>query len=149
MPPYKLADLESGTVSYASLEQQAIDYVVDSLRHWLVRTEQAYKQRLFTTRGDLKQRRYPEFLVAGPLRGDLKTRFEAYAIARHWGWMSVNDIRELENQPEIEGGDEYLVPMNMVPAGTSLDDLRAVGPELARRALANGHAETEVPTPSR
>ena len=41
-----------------------------------------------------------------------------YAIGRQNGWMSANDIRELENQDRIpaeEGGDLYLVNGNMMP----------------------------------
>ena len=39
------------------------------------------------------------------LRGDQKSRYEAYAIGRQWGWLSVNDIRRLENMPPVPGGD--------------------------------------------
>ena len=57
---------------------------------------------------------YIEFNVSGLLRGDQKSRFEAYAIARQWGWLSVNDSRRLENMPPINGGNRYLTPMNMI-----------------------------------
>src|SRR5690606_27121248 len=59
-----------------------------------------------------------EFLVEGLLRGDIESRYRAYAMARQWGWMSANDVRELENMNPLPGksGDIYLVPMNMVSA---------------------------------
>jgi HK97 family phage portal protein len=117
VPPYMLADLEAGTVSYASVEQQAIDFVVHSLRPWLVRIEQAVAARLFASPADRRAGLYPQFNVAGLLRGDTKTRFEAYAVARQWGWLSVNDVRELEDLPSIPGGDVYLEPLNMAPTG--------------------------------
>ena len=52
------------------------------------------------------------------MRGDYKSRMEGYAIARQNGWMSANDIRELENMNAMsdeEGGNAYLVNGNMIP----------------------------------
>ena len=52
------------------------------------------------------------------MRDDYKSRMEGYAIARQNGWMSTNDIRELENLnpvSEEEGGNAYLVNGNMIP----------------------------------
>lgn len=57
------------------------------------------------------------------LRGDQKSRYEAYAIGRQWGWLSANDIRRLENMPPVTGGDIYMQPLNMVDAGKSGADL--------------------------
>tara|TARA_R110000744_G_scaffold6292_4_gene22117 strand:- start:1298 stop:1480 length:183 start_codon:yes stop_codon:yes gene_type:complete len=51
------------------------------------------------------------------MRGDQKARYESYAVARNWGWLSVNDIRDLENLNPIKGGDVYLQPLNMVESG--------------------------------
>ena len=62
---------------------------------------------------------FAEHNVGGLLRGDLKSRYEAYAIARNWGWLSANDVRRLENMNPLPSadGDAYLQPLNMVPAG--------------------------------
>lgn len=54
-----------------------------------------------------------EFVADGLLRGDFKTRMEGYAVGRQWGWLSANDIRRKENMDPIDGGDDYLVPLNM------------------------------------
>jgi HK97 family phage portal protein len=116
VPPYMLADLEPGSVSYASVEQQAIDFAVHSLRPWLVRIEQALAVKLFTSPADRRAGLYPEFLVDGLLRGDAKTRYEAFAIGVQNGWLSRADVREIENLPERPGLDEYLTPVNMQPA---------------------------------
>ena len=59
-----------------------------------------------------------KFNVEGLLRGDYQSRMEGYAVARQNGWMSANDIRELENLDRIDqadGGDLYLVNGNMLP----------------------------------
>ncbi len=60
-----------------------------------------------------------EHVMAGLLRGDTQSRYQAYATARQWGWMNVDEIRALENMnPLPEGkGKVYLQPMNMVEAG--------------------------------
>ncbi len=55
--------------------------------------------------------------LAGLLRGDMQARFEAYRVGRNWGWLNANEIRGWENLPAIDGGDEYLTPLNMVPQG--------------------------------
>jgi HK97 family phage portal protein len=108
VPPYLLADLEPGAVSYASVEQQSLDFDTHSLRPLLVRIEQAVRLRLFDSWSDHQASLYPEFKVDGLLRGDTKTRYHGYALGRQWGWLSVNDIRELENQPGIGPlGDQY------------------------------------------
>ena len=57
-----------------------------------------------------------KFNVDGLLRGDYQSRMNGYATARQNGWMSANDIRELENLdriPEEAGGDLYLINGNM------------------------------------
>lgn len=114
IPVSMLANLKQPT--FASVEQFSIDFVVHTIRPWLVRWEQAIKRSLFTEAD--KRIYYPEIVVDALLRGDIKTRYEAYAIARGNGWMSANDIRSLENMNPLPGdqGDVYLIPLNMVPA---------------------------------
>ena len=119
VPPHMIGSLDRAT--FSNIEQQSIEFVVHSLRAWLVRWEQALHLQLFTPKE--RERVFPEFLVDGLLRGDIKSRYEAYAVARQNGWMNANDIRVLENLNPVKGGDVYLVPLNMVPA----DSLGAAG----------------------
>jgi HK97 family phage portal protein len=112
IPPHMLADLERAT--FSNVEQQSIEFVTHTMRPWLVRWEQSIQQQLMLERD--RERYFAEFLVDGLLRGDTQSRYAAYAVARQNGWMSANDIRELENQNPIDNGDIYLVPLNMVPA---------------------------------
>ena len=61
---------------------------------------------------------FVKFNLEGLLRGDYQSRMNGYAIGRQNGWMSANDIRELENLdriPEKDGGDLYLINGNMLP----------------------------------
>lgn len=114
LPPHKIADLERAT--FTNIEHQGLDYVTSALRIWLVRWEQSIAQRLFTA-GE-RDRFFAEHLLDALLRGDLKTRYEAYAVGRNWGWLCADDIAEMENRnPLPDGrGSVYLVPLNMVPA---------------------------------
>ncbi len=113
-------DLEKA--SYNTVEQLLIYFVIFSLLPWVKRHEQAMA-RDFLLEGDRKKF-FIEFNLAGLLRGDQKSRFEAYAIGRQWGWLSVNDIRRLENLPPIGGGDVYLQPLNMVDSTKGTPDLK-------------------------
>lgn len=103
---------ETAGESYKSIEQQSLNFVIYALMPWLKRFESSMRRDLLlpVERRNL----YIEFNVSGLLRGDMKTRFDAYAIARQWGWLSVNDIRRLENLPPIDSGNTYLTPLNMV-----------------------------------
>jgi phage portal protein BeeE len=66
---------------------------------------------------------FPEFNVEGLMRGDTKSRYDGYAIARNWGWLSVNEIRAKENMNPIgPEGDVYLQPLNMSDAGSPSED---------------------------
>jgi len=112
VPPHMLGDLDRAT--FSNIEHQSLEFVMHSLQPWLVRWEMAIAQQLMTAAE--RARYFPEFLVDGLLRGDIASRYQAYAVGRQNGWMSANDIRRLENMNPVEGGDVYLVPLNMVPA---------------------------------
>ncbi|WP_228995428.1 phage portal protein, partial [Streptomyces sp. DH8] len=105
VPPHMIGDVERSTSWGSGIEQQSLGYVIYSLMPWLTRMERT-AQRLL---GDPSL--YMKFNPDALLRGDTTQRFTAYAQARQWGWMSVNDIRAKEDEPPIEGGDEYVVPL--------------------------------------
>lgn len=115
LPPHMIGDLERAT--FSNIESQQLDYVSMALTSWLIRWEQAIVTQLLLP--EERARYFPEHLVDGLLRGDTAARYAAYSIGRQWGWLSANDVRERENLNAIDGGDEYLVPLNMVPAGRS------------------------------
>jgi len=114
VPPHKLADLERAT--FSNIEHQSIEFVSDTIVPWCCRLEQEANAKLLG-RNERAAGRYTKVNLGGLLRGDLDSRYRAYATARQWGWLSANDIRELEElNPIGEGGDDYLVPMNMRPS---------------------------------
>lgn len=114
VPPHMIGDLERAT--FSNIEHQSIEFMVHSLRPWLVRIEQAMTSQLLSEEEHGEY--YVKHVVDGLLRGDTQSRYDAYTKARNWGWLSANDIRELEDQNPVDGGDVYLQPLNMVPAGT-------------------------------
>jgi HK97 family phage portal protein len=143
LPPHKIGDLDRAT--FSNIESQQIDYVASALRTWLVRWEQAVHTQLLTT--EEKGRYYAEHLLDALLRGDTLSRYQAYAIGRQWGWLSTNDVRAPENLNPVEGGDTYLVPMNMVPADAPVPAAepartaaRAVRSAAKRRRIAAAYA---------
>ena len=114
VPPHMVGDLEKS--SFSNIEQQSLEFVKYTLDPWVVRWEQAIQQSLIlpSEKGSL----FVKFNVDGLLRGDYKSRMEGYSTARQNGWMSANDIRELEDMnliPAEEGGDLYLANGNMLP----------------------------------
>lgn len=133
VPPHMIADVEKSTSWGSGIEQQSLGYVIYSLMSWLTRLERTGRQLLGAP--DLYLKFNPDAL----LRGDTAQRFAAYAQARQWGWMSVNDIRAKEDEPPIEGGDQYVVPLNMVPAGAAPPAARALPHAPHTRAADEAH----------
>lgn len=114
VPPHMVGDLEKS--SFSNIEQQSLEFVKYTLDPWVIRWEQSIQRTLLTP--EEKKLYYVKFNVEGLLRGDYQSRMNGYAIGRQNGWMSANDIRELENLDRIpaeEGGDLYLINGNMLP----------------------------------
>lgn len=117
VPPHMIGDLDKAT--FSNIEHQALEFVTHTLRPWLVRIEQELNRKLFPSSTDGRPNDlYCEFAVDGLLRGDVKSRADYYVKGRQWGWLSANDIRRLENMEPIDGGDEYLTPLNMTTVGS-------------------------------
>ena len=112
IPPHMVGDLEKS--SFSNIEQQSLEFVKYTLDPWVVRFEQALKKSLLLP--EEKKTHFIKFNVDGLLRGDYQSRMNGYAIGRQNGWLSTNDIRELEELnpiPPEEGGDLYLINGNM------------------------------------
>jgi HK97 family phage portal protein len=104
--PHLLADLDRAT--FSNVEHQGTEFLTHTLMPWLVRWEQAIQTKLLAG-----QTHFVKFGVQAFMRGDTAARVQFYSAGRQWGWLSANDIRELEDQNRIDGGDEYLTPINM------------------------------------
>ena len=131
VPPHMIGDVERSTSWGTGIEQQGIGFVTYTLMPWLERLEQAYTRHLLFRPGG-----FVKFNVSGLLRADLKTRMEAHAIGRQWGWRSADEVRAFEDErPLPDGlGQSYMVPLNMAVMG---------GPTPAEPP-ANGQPEREA-----
>lgn len=114
VPLHLIQNLDRATNN--NIEHQSLEFVMYTMLPWFKRWEESLNIQLLTKR-ERKNGFFLEFKVDSLLRGDAKSRAEAYATGRQWGWFSVNDIRKLENLNSIDNGDIYLQPMNMVEAG--------------------------------
>ena len=120
VPPHMVGDLEKS--SFSNIEQQSLEFVKYTLDPWVVRWEQAIQKSLFLP--SEKRTYFVRFNVDGLLRGDYQSRMNGYSVGRQNGWLSSNDIREMEDMNRIPvelGGDLYLINGNM----TKLQDAGA------------------------
>jgi HK97 family phage portal protein len=127
VPPHMIGLTSKQTSWGSGIEQMSIGFVTYTLMPWLERWQQAISRDLILAPDTY----FASFVIQGLMRGDLGSRYQAYATGRQWGWLSTNDIRRLEDMNPIDNGDIYLQPMNMTEAG---DDMGAV-------ALGPGAAE--------
>ena len=112
IPPHMIGDLDKS--SFNNIEQQSMEFVKYTLDPWVVRWEQAMQRSLLLP--EEKKRYFLRFNVNGLMRGDYESRMTGYSIGRQNGWLSANDIREMEDMnpvPAEEGGDLYLVNGSM------------------------------------
>lgn len=112
IPPHMVGDLEKS--SFSNIEQQSLEFVKYTLDPWVIRWEQALQRSLLLPRE--KAEYFIKLNVDGLLRGDYQSRMNGYSIARQNGWLSANDIREMEDMnpiPSEEGGNLYLINGNM------------------------------------
>lgn len=137
IPPHMIGDLERAT--FSNVEQQAIDFVVHTIRPWLVRAEMIYKVSLFGMNTPF----FAEHLVDGLLRGDIASRFQAYNVGIQSGFLTRNEVREKENMNPIQGLDEPLVPLNMISA-TIPSPAPSDNSDTTPRALPSGNGHVNI-----
>ena len=112
IPPHMVGDLDKS--SFSNIEQQSLEFVKYTLDPWVIRWEQSLQRALFLPQE--KQEYFIKLNVDGLLRGDYQSRMNGYSVGRQNGWLSANDIREMEDMnliPKEEGGDLYLINGNM------------------------------------
>jgi HK97 family phage portal protein len=137
VPLHMINETTKSTSWGTGIEQMTIGFVVYTMLPWARRWEQQLSKSLISE----PRRFYAEFLFDGLLRGDIKTRYEAYAIAVQWGWMTRNEVRRLENMNPAEGLDEHLTPLNMATGVPP----RPIAPRDGISALAVGEPVSVTP----
>ena len=117
IPPHMIKSMKQAT--FSNIEHQGLEFVTWTLMKWLRRWESETNLKLF---GDVARRTFfSEFITAALLRGDTKSRFDAYRVAINSGWMAPNEARTLENMNAKEGLDTYWRPSNIVAVGEETD----------------------------
>ena len=140
--PHMVGDLDKS--SFSNIEQQSLEFVKYTLDPWVSRWEQAMVRALLSA--EEKKKYFFKFNVDGLLRGDYQSRMSGYATARQNGWMSANDIRELENTVEFMINmmeEDGVLNMGTLPANIS-EPQPGVG-----KTGASGTVVTDMVTPLR
>jgi hypothetical protein len=109
VPPHMIGLLDGAT--FSNIEQQSLDFVINTLRPWLVRIESTMMRDLLTR--SEQERLFLSHSVEGLLRGDIATRFEAYGKGIDKGFLTRNEVRLLENKQPADGLDEFVLPVNI------------------------------------
>jgi HK97 family phage portal protein len=105
IPPHMIGDLSDA--KWANIEQQALEFVVYTLRPWIVRIEQGMEVKFNLGPGyEIRH------VVEGLLRGDTAARAAFYKEGIMDGWLNRNEVRELEDRNPADGLDEFLIPTN-------------------------------------
>jgi HK97 family phage portal protein len=128
-----------GTASYASVEQNNLQFVSMTLRPLAEKVEAAFSRLL---PGDA----FIKFQFADLLRADLEARIRSYSVGAQAGFYSTNDIRRLEDLPPVEQGDQYRVPL----ANIALEDTETITNEkkiyMVSQLVQSGFLPSEVLT---
>jgi HK97 family phage portal protein len=126
-----------GTASYASVEQNNLQFVSMTLRPLAEKVEAAFSRLL---PGDA----FIKFQFGDLLRADLTARIQSYSVGTQAGFYSTNDIRRLEDLEPVEEGDQYRVPL----ANISLADTEVVAQDkrvlMANRLVTAGFKPDQV-----
>jgi HK97 family phage portal protein len=137
VPPHMIGITTAGAMSYASVEQNNINFVVHTLRPYLEKVEQAYTTLL-------PSEAFLKFNVDGLLRGDYTTRIQGYSIGLQAGFYSVNDVRRFEDLRPVDEGDQFRVPLaniNIIDAQV-VEQAKKV--EMAQRLVFAGYDPAQV-----
>lgn len=119
VPPHKVGDWTRGT--YANNTQANLEFFTDCIRPLLAEIEEEFNYKLFLSAEDGY---YVDINFKGLLRTDVKTQIENYRTLFNIGVYSANDIRKMEDLPPYEGGDKYLVPVNMAVNDNNLTSIK-------------------------
>ena len=109
VPMFMLGVTTPGAVSYASVEQQMLFFSQHTIQPYVQKLENAFSSLLSNPATFIK------FNLSSLVRADLETRTKSYSSALLAGYMSVNDVRALEDLRAVTDGDQYRVPVQNIP----------------------------------
>lgn len=119
VPPHLLMDMSKA--NYNSLELIGGEFKALTLVPWCERWRGETRRKLFST-GEQRLRYDVRYDYDAFLRADRKTRYDAHSKGITSGFLTRNEARIEEGMPPLEGGDELLIPLNMVPINEQPDD---------------------------
>lgn len=117
VPAHMVNDLERAT--FSNIEEMGQEFVDYTLTPWFVVWEQAIARDLL--KPNERPRYYAKHVAQALLRGNASSRAQFYSNGLQWGYLSINDVRGLEDLNPVEDGDTYFVPMNMVPLESAVN----------------------------
>ncbi|HEY7823372.1 MAG TPA: phage portal protein [Acidimicrobiia bacterium] len=109
VPPFMLGVSENAAMAFASIEQQQLFFRQHTIQPYVEMLEDHFQQLLENPNTFIK------FNMTSIVRADLATRYSSYNTALLAGFMSVNDVRRLEDMGPVEDGDQYRVPLQNIP----------------------------------
>jgi HK97 family phage portal protein len=140
IPPHLLG--LPGTNTYSSVEQNNIAFVTHTLRPIVQKLESAFTPLMATEPGGATA--FIKFTLDGLLRGDANSRFSAYSTGLQAGYLTINDIRRLEDLPPVDGGEIIRVPL----ANVNIDAAELVATDkrvsMAQKLVNSGYDPADV-----
>jgi HK97 family phage portal protein len=140
IPPHLLG--LPGTNTYSSVEQNNIAFVTHTLRPIVQKLESAFTPLMANEPGGATA--FIKFTLDGLLRGDAATRFSAYSTGLQAGYLTINDIRRLEDLPPVDGGEIIRVPL----ANVNIDAAELVATDkrvnMAQKLVNSGYDPADV-----
>ena len=140
IPPHLLG--LPGTNTYSSVEQNNIAFVTHTLRPIVQKLESAFTPLMVNEPGGSTA--FIKFTLDGLLRGDANSRFSAYSVGLQAGYLTINDIRRLEDLPPVDGGEIIRVPL----ANVNIDAAELVATDkrvnMAQKLVNSGYDPADV-----
>ena len=96
VPPEMVGSDAGNSLTYSNVESRALDFLRYSVQPWLIRLETALS-------GVLPRDQFVRFNAGGLLRATTKDRYEAHEVALRAGFLTINEVRALEDLPPLEG----------------------------------------------
>jgi Phage-related protein len=110
VPPHMIGHMEKSSSWGTGLEQQSLGFLIYTLRPLITRIEKEVQRKIIRS-----QDYFFKFNIDGLLRGDIKSRYEAYQVAlggnQQPGFLTINEVRELEDRAAVDGGEKLYKPL--------------------------------------
>jgi HK97 family phage portal protein len=142
VPPHLLG--LSGTNSYASVEQNNLAWVTHGLRPIIQKIENALSPLLALSQGG--QNAFLRFNIDGLLRADINSRMAAYSVGLQSGFLTINDVRRLEDLSAIDDNSANTVRVPL--ANVNVEDANLTGMDkkvtMAQKLVISGFDPAQV-----